>query len=95
MPRIIKKPVLTEKSLQDAAEGRYTFVVEMGSNKKSIASEVKKTFNVDVLGVRTRILKGKRRRVRGTRLEKKGPAVKKATVRVASNQKISIFEASK
>ena len=95
MPRIIKKPVLTEKSLQDAAKGKYTFVVETGSNKKAIASEVKKAFNVDVLDVKTRILKGKRRRVRGTRLEKKGPAVKKATVRVASNQKISIFEASK
>jgi large subunit ribosomal protein L23 len=95
MSSLIKKPLLTEKSLQDATEGRYTFVVDSGADKKSIADEVKKAFNVDVLAVRTRILKGKRRRIRGTRLEKTGPLIKKATVKVGKNQKISVFEVAK
>ncbi|HEX7456278.1 MAG TPA: 50S ribosomal protein L23 [Candidatus Nanoarchaeia archaeon] len=92
MSRIIKKPVLTEKSLQEAAKGRFTFEVELAADKKTIAQAVRKAFSVDVLEVRTRILKGKRVRIRGTRLEARGPLVKKATVRLKSGQKISVFE---
>ena len=64
----IKKPILTEKSLQDAAEGKFTFEVELKADKKTITKAVKEEFNVDVLAVRTRILKGKRVRIRGTRM---------------------------
>lgn len=92
MGNIIKKPVLSEKSLQDAADGKFTFEVDLRSNKKEIASEVHKAFNVDVVNVRTRISKGKRHRVRGTSLERESSKVKKATVKVKSGQKISIFE---
>ncbi len=95
MLRVIKKPVLTEKSLQEAAEGKYTFIVDPRADKNLISAAVKKAFNVDVFEVRTSILKGKRFRVRGTRLEKKGPLKKKATVRIGKNQKISIFEVAK
>ena len=92
MIRVIRKPILTEKSLQEATDGKYTFEVDLRSNKNQIASEVKKAFKVDVLNVRTRILKGKRRRVRGTSREKVGSKLKRATVKVASGQKIAVFE---
>ena len=94
MPTIIKKPILTEKSLQDATKGMYTFTVDLRADKHEIADAVKQAFKVDVLNVRTSILKGKRIRIRGTRLEKIGPKVKKATVKVAKGQKISAFETS-
>lgn len=92
MGSVIKRPILTEKSLQEATTGRYTFEVDLKANKQQIATAVKKAFSVDVLEVKTRILKGRRVRVRGTRLENKGPKIKKATVKVASGQKISVFE---
>lgn len=90
--RVIKKPILTEKSLQEATTGRYTFEVDLKANKRQIANAVKKAFDVDVLEVKTRILKGRRVQVRGTRLEREGAKVKKATVKVASGQKIGVFE---
>jgi large subunit ribosomal protein L23 len=90
--RVIKRPVLTEKSLQEAADGKYTFEVGLAANKKEIADAVKKTFSVDVLAVSTRIVKGRRVRVRGTRIKRLGPKFKIATVRVGSGQKIPAFE---
>ncbi len=92
MPRIIKRPVLSEKSLRQATEDKYTFEVDLKANKYQIAQAVKKSFGVDVLSVRTRILKGKRVRIRGTRLERPGPIRKKATVEITKGQKISAFE---
>ena len=91
----IKKPILTEKSLQDAAEGKFTFEVELKADKKTITKAVKEEFNVDVLAVRTRILKGKRVRIRGTKMERAGPKTKKATVTLANGQKIPVFETAK
>ena len=38
----IKKPILTEKSLQDAAEGKFTFEVELKADKKTITKGLKK-----------------------------------------------------
>lgn len=92
MDRVIKKPILTEKSLQEATAGRYTFEVDLKADKRQIANAVKKAFAVDVLEVKTRILKGRRVRIRGTRLEKEGAKIKKATVKVPPGQKISVFE---
>ena len=92
MDRLIKKPILTEKSLQEATVGRYSFEVDLKANKYQIARAIKKAFDVDVLEVNTRVLKGRRIRVRGTRLEKEGAKIKKATVKLASGQKISVFE---
>lgn len=90
--RVIKNLVLTEKSLQEATEGKYTFEVALGANKKEIAVAVKKTFNVDVLAVNTSILKGRTVRIRGTRRTRPGQKFKKATVKVAAGQKIPAFE---
>jgi len=90
--RVIKRPVLTEKSLQEATEGKYTFEVDLAANKKEIAQAVKKAFSVDVLAVSTRIVKGRRVRIRGTKLMRAGSKFKKATVKVAAGQKIPAFE---
>jgi len=92
MIKVIRKPVLTEKSLREAADGKFTFEVDLKANKKQIASEIKKAFKVDVQNVRTRILKGKRRRVRGTFRQKDSGVLKRATVKLVEGQKISVFE---
>lgn len=94
MRKVIKQPILSEKSLQDARYGKFTFEVDLKANKKKIADAVQEAFKVDVLDVKTRILKGRRVRVRGTFRQKETGKIKKATVKLASGQKISVFEGS-
>ena len=89
--KVIKKPILTESSLKDAAEGKFTFEVGLNSTKGSIAQAAKAAFGVDAVAIRTRIAKGKRIRRRGTVQERAASRVKKATIILASGQKIPGF----
>lgn len=90
--KIIVKPILTEKSLKEAVGGEYTFEVAGSANKYQIAAAVRDLFKVDVLSVKTRITKGKSRRVTKTRQRAAITPYKKATVKVEKDQKIDIFE---
>ena len=49
--QVIVKPVMTEKSLTSAAEGKYTFEVDVRANKLQIAEAVSMVFDVDVVKV--------------------------------------------
>lgn len=89
MNTMILKPVITEKSLNQAGKGTYTFAVPMNSNKLTIAEAVKAQFKVDATDVRISITKGKMKRfkqIKGRRID-----VKKAFVTVAKGQSIAIF----
>lgn len=90
--QVIVKPVLTEKSLNEATRGEYTFVVNKDSSKSEIARAVKEIFKVDVLSVKTRTTKGRSKRVFRTRIKTTLGPIKKATVKVGKEQKIDIFE---
>jgi len=94
-PEVLKKPIFSEKSLKEVTKGRYTFEVAKEANKKQIAKAVEKEFKVDVLSVRTSVLKGKRVRIRGTNRDKTGKIIKKAVVQLKKDQKISAFEVAK
>lgn len=61
---IIKKPVVTEKSMSLVEENKYTFIVDLGANKIEIRKAVEELFNVKVDKVRTLHVKGKFKRVR-------------------------------
>lgn len=89
---VILKPVITELSLKEAKDGRYTFFVSANANKTAIKNAVQKHFNVDVVMVSSEIRKGKTTRT--TRLGKKVVKfkTKKARVQLKKGQKISIFE---
>jgi len=86
---IIKKPVITEKSMGLVEENKYTFIVDMGSNKIEIRQAVEELFSVKVDKVRTMRVKGKLTRVRN-RWGKK-PDRKKAIVTLKEG-KIQFFE---
>ena len=90
--RVIRKPVLTEKALHDAAAGEYTFEVDPSANKAEIAQAVAQLLKVDVRRVKTRIIKNKTKRILRSRRKTTLSAVKKATVKVGKEQKIDIFE---
>ncbi len=87
---LIKKPIISEKSFNLAADGVYTFLVDLNSGKKQIAREVEELFKVDVISVNIVNIPGKIKRVKkgyGKRSD-----IKKALVRIKKGQKISIFE---
>ena len=87
---ILKRPVVTEKSLERGKRGEYTFVVERRANKTQIARAVEEVFGVEVAGVAVVAVRGKRRK-RGKR--RQGVIVgrgKKAIVKLAKG-KIELF----
>lgn len=89
---LIIKPIITEKSMNEAALGKFTFRVARTVNKEQIRKEVEKRFKVGVLGVFTNIVKGKRRRQGTRRIEAVGASWKKAIVRLKPGQKIEAFD---
>lgn len=61
---IIIAPVITEKTMADMAENKYTFRVDLKSNKAEIRHAVEAAFEgVKVKKVHTMTMKGKMRRV--------------------------------
>ena len=89
---MVKRPIITEKSLQEAAKGFYTFEVDKKARKGQIKKAIEEQFNVQVKKVRTLSCKGKKRRFGRRRIEVRMPAFKKALVKLKEGQKIDIFE---
>lgn len=89
---VIIAPVITEKSMQNATLGKFTFKVATQANKSLIKSAIQDKFKVKVLKIMTSMVKGKTDR-RGTRREEfVKTAWKKATVKLAKDQKIALFD---
>lgn len=89
---IVVRPVISEKSMQDAGKGKFTFVVAQFATKTMIKHAVSEMFTVNVTHVITRIQKGKTKRTGTRRMEKTLSSWKKAVVTLKSGEKISLFE---
>ncbi|MCL4359917.1 50S ribosomal protein L23 [Patescibacteria group bacterium] len=94
MKQIIQRPYITEKSLTDAAQGWYTFVVDPDADKGAISREVARLYRVTVTSARTLRVEGKKRRVGRKMRTIAKPQWKKAIVRLGKGQTISAFEVS-
>jgi large subunit ribosomal protein L23 len=57
---IIKRPIVTEASMDAMADKKYTFVVDKKSNKTEIKNAVEKIFGVKVASVNTMNMLGKK-----------------------------------
>jgi large subunit ribosomal protein L23 len=88
---IILRPHITEKTMSMVGRGWYTFSVDPAASKARIASEVKALFKVDVIDVRTRMVKGKSRRVGRRQQPIRMPDWKKAIVHIKEGQTIDAF----
>ncbi|MDO8639731.1 MAG: 50S ribosomal protein L23 [bacterium] len=93
MEEIIINPIITEKSMDDAAKGKFTFKVKKDANKNVIKEAIEKKFKVNVTGVWTSVIKSKRVRTGKRRIEVSRFPFKKATVLLKTGQKIDLFEA--
>lgn len=89
---VVQRPLITEKSLVQAAKGWYTFVVDPSTTKQEIAQAVHALYNVTVISVRTSMRHGKARRVGRKMATIRKPDWKKAMVMLAKGQKIDAFE---
>ncbi|SHJ78874.1 large subunit ribosomal protein L23 [Clostridium cavendishii DSM 21758] len=88
---IIRKPVITEKSMAAMADKKYTFIVHMSANKVEIKKAVEEVFGVKVDDVKTMRVEGKQKRV-GVHIGKRAD-FKKAIVTLAADSKnIEFFE---
>ena len=61
---IIKAPVITEKSEEARANGKYTFKVDPKANKTEIKQAIERIFKVKVVEISTLNEKPKKRRNR-------------------------------
>lgn len=86
---IILKPVITEASIADIQDKKYTFRVASDANKTEIAKAVEEIFGVKVEKVNTISMKAKTKRVRY--VEGKTSDWKKAIVKLTADSKTIEF----
>jgi len=91
---IVIHPVISEKSMDEAQRGKYTFAVHRNANKVQIAAAVAELFKVEVLGVNVLTTQSKEKRggMRRSRVGGRTTAWRKAIVTLAPGQKIEFFE---
>jgi large subunit ribosomal protein L23 len=94
---IVLRPIISEKSMDEAGRGKYTFAVHDDANKIQIKAAVEELWGkegVTVIGVNVLTTK-RREKKRGT---KRGRVIgwttpwRKAIVTLAAGQKIEFFE---
>lgn len=85
---VIKRPILTEKSMRGTEGGKYTFEVAGSANKLAIKDAVEQLFDVTVRKVNTIVIPGRMKR-RGQHVYR-ASGYKKAVVTLAPGQKIDL-----
>ena len=86
---IIKKPIITENSMDQMADKKYTFEVSASANKIEIKKAVEEIFGVKVEKVTTMRVLGKVKRMGAN--SGKRPDWKKAIVKLTESSKTIEF----
>ena len=90
---VILRPVVTEKSMADMAEKKYSFLVHPEANQVQIKEAVEKMFEgAKVKAVNTMNLEGKKKR-RGMVIGKTAKRKKAIVTLAADSKEIEIFSA--
>ena len=88
---VILKPVISEQSMDVAADKKYTFKVAPDANKTEVKKAVEEIFDVEVAKVNIMNVKGKKKRM--GRFEGMTAASKKAVVTLTEDSKeIEFFQ---
>jgi len=88
--RVLKQPVISEKSFAMAEANKYVFLVNIDSTKTEIWKAVEMAFSVHVTTVHTIIVKGKRKKF-GKTIGKRSD-YKKAIVTIKTGETIEDFK---
>ncbi len=89
---VLKKPLITEKTMVMAKEGMFTFIVNKDARKEAIAKAVEATFKVDVKSVKVQNYKDQIKMQRRARAYFTISGVKKAIVELKKGQTINLFQ---
>ena len=88
---VIIKPVISERSMEDAQEKKYTFKVATDANKTEVKNAVEEIFDVEVKKVNIMNVVGKEKRM--GRYVGRTAATKKAIVTLTdSSKEIEFFQ---
>ena len=89
---IIRRPVITEQSMESVADKKYVFMVDVNANKTEIKAAIEEIFGVKVAKVNTINYDGKTKRMGAGRPGTR-KSWKKAYVQLAKDSKtIEFFE---
>lgn len=88
---IVRKPLVTEKTMAGQQKGVYTFVVAMDVNRVDVKRAIETIYKVKVEDVRTVRVKGKRKRMKNMLLEGKRKDWKKAYVKLKEGFRLDII----
>ncbi|EHI97130.1 MULTISPECIES: 50S ribosomal protein L23 [unclassified Clostridium] len=88
---IIRKPIITEKSMASMAEKKYTFIVHVDANKSQIKRAVEEVFNVKVESINTINGIGKTKRM-GVHVGKRADYKKAVVTLTEESNGIEFFE---
>ena len=89
---IIKRPVITEQSMENIADKKYVFLVDVESDKTEIKAAIEEIFGVKVAKVNTVRMLGKVKR-NGAQPAGRRASYKKAIVTLTADSKtIEFFE---
>ncbi|MCD8048031.1 MAG: 50S ribosomal protein L23 [Clostridia bacterium] len=86
---IVKRPIVTEQSMDQMAERKYTFEVDPSANKIEIKNAIEEIFGVTVESVNTMNMVGKPKRM--GRFEGKRADWKKAVIKLTEKSKTIEF----
>ena len=89
---IIKRPVITEQSMEAVADKKYVFMVDINSNKTEIKAAVEEIFGVKVAKVNTIRMQGKVKRVGANPAGKRADYKKAIITLTADSKTIEFFE---
>jgi len=59
---VIIKPIISERSMDDAQERKYTFSVATGANKTQVRHALEEIFDIEIEKVNIMNVKGKKKR---------------------------------
>jgi large subunit ribosomal protein L23 len=90
---ILKKPIISEKSIAQGVVNKYTFLVAKTAEKAQIAKAVEKLFKVHVTDVNVINLIGKIKKFRKTLGHRN--TRRKAIVTLKKGDRIALFEENK
>jgi large subunit ribosomal protein L23 len=90
---VIKKPIISEKSIAQGVVNKYTFLVARTAEKAQIARAIEKLFKVTVTDINVINLAGKMKKFR--RQTGQRDARRKAIVTLKKGDRISLFEENK
>ena len=89
---IIRRPVITEQSMETVADKKYVFMVDIHSDKTEIKAAVEEIFGVKVAKVNTVRMQGKVKRTGAYPAGKRADYKKAVVTLTADSKTIEIFE---